>query len=90
MQEKNDVIFIQMTPAAYQDALEKASTLGAMRAMQLCGVPVHDMLSRAELSRKFGRGKIDRMIKQGLLIPRKVDGCVNSKYKLSEVLTLFN
>lgn len=86
MNEKNDLVFIQLTPLAYQTALEKASTLGAMRAMQLCGVPVRDMLTRAELSRKFGRGKVDRMIKDGKLTPHRMDGG-RTKYKLSEVLT---
>ena len=89
MKEKNEIVFIHLTPDAYQSALEKASTLGAMRAMQLCGVPVRDMLSRAELSKKFGRGKVDRMIEAGKLTPHRMDGG-RSKYKLSEVLTLFN
>lgn len=89
MNEKNDIVFIQLTPSAYQEALEKASALGAMRAMQLCGVPVRDMLSRAELSKKFGRGKVDRMIRDGKLTPYRMDGG-RSKYKLSEVLTNIN
>lgn len=89
MDEKNEIIFIQLTQAAYQAALEKASTLGAMRALQLSGVPVKDMLSRAELSKKFGRGKVDRMISDGKLTPYRMDGG-RSKYKLSEVVTLFN
>lgn len=90
MAEKNDIIFIQLTPAAYQQALEKASVLGAMRAMQLCGVPVRDMLSRAELSKKFGRGKVDRMIGEGRLKAYRADEKARPKYKLSEVVTLFN
>lgn len=89
MDEKNEIIYIQLTPNAYQEALEKASTLGAMRAMQLCGVPVQDMLTRADLSRRFGRGKIDRMIEKGSLTPHQMDGG-RTKYKLSEVLTLIN
>lgn len=90
MAEKNEIVFIQLTPAAYQSALEKASALGAMRAMQLCGVPVRDMLSRAELSKKFGRGKVDRLISEGKLTPHRMDENARPKYKLSEVLTLFN
>ena len=89
MPEKNEIIFIQLTPAAYQAALEKASALGAMRAMQLCGVPVRDMLNRTELGKKFGRGKVDRMIRDGKLIPHQMDGG-RSMYKLSEVLTQIN
>ena len=90
MQEKKSIVFIQLTPSAYQEALEKASTLGAVRAMQLCGVSVRDMLSRAELSRRFGRGKVDRMIKDGRLKPYRLEEGSRGKYKLSEVLTLFN
>lgn len=89
MQEKIDVAVIQLTPSALQEALEKASTLGAMKAMQFCGMPIKELLSRAELSRKIGRGKVDRLISDGKLIPCKTeDG--RPKYKLSEVLTLFN
>ena len=90
MTEKTEIIYIQLTPNAYQEALERASMLGAMRAMQYCGVPVRDMLSRAELSKKFGRGKVDRLIRQGKLTPHRVDESSRIKYKLSEVLTLFN
>ena len=90
MAEKNEIIFIQLTPDAYRSALEKASTLGAMRAMQLCGVPVRDMLTRAELSEKFGRGKVNRLIKDGKLTPHRMSESSRAKYKLSEVLTLFN
>lgn len=86
MKEKTEIIYITLTPNRFQEMLDHASSLGAMRAMQLCGVPFRDMLSRAELSKKFGRGKVDRMIKEGKLTPHRMDGG-RSKYKLSEVLT---
>ena len=89
MEEKTNIVFIQLTPSAFESALEKASALGAARAMQLCGVPVHDMLSRAELYKRFGRGKVNRMIDAGKLVPHRMDGG-RSKYKLSEVLTHLN
>ena len=89
MEEKNQIIFIQLTPAAFQEALDKASVCGAVRAMQLCGVPVRDMLSRAELSKRFGKGKIDRLHREGKLTPHQIDGG-RPKYKLNEVLTLIN
>lgn len=89
MEEKNDIVFIQLTPAALQAALDKASACGALRAMQLCGVPVRDMLSRAELSKKFGKGKVDRLIEQGKLTAHQIAGG-RGKYKLDEVLTLIN
>lgn len=89
MEEKNDIVFIQLTPAMLQTALDKASACGALRAMQLCGVPVRDMLSRAELSKKFGKGKVDRLIEQGKLTAHQIDGG-RGKYKLDEVLTLIN
>lgn len=90
MDKKNEIVVIQLTPSALQEALDKASALGAMRAMKLCGVPVRDMLSRVELSKKFGRGKVDRWIKAGVLTPHRDGESSRSKYKLSEVLTLFN
>ena len=89
MKENSEIIFIQLTPNRLQEMLEKASMLGAMQAMTYCGVPIKDMLTRAELSEKFGRGKVDRMIKSGKLTPHQMDGG-RSKYNLSEVLTLFN
>lgn len=90
MSEKNQIIFVQLTPDRLREELEKASTLGAMRAMQLCGMPVRDMLSRKELSDKFGRGKVNRLIKDGKLTPYRMGEGARVKYKLSEVLTLFN
>lgn len=90
MEEKNDYVVIQLTPAALQTALDKASACGALRAMQLCGVPVKDMLSRTELSRKFGRGKVDRWIEAGMLTAHRASDTSRPKYKLAEVLTLFN
>ena len=89
MSEKNQIVYIQLTQSRLQSMLEQASILGAVHAMQLSGVPVRDMLSRADLSKKFGRGKVDRMIEAGKLTPHRMDGG-RSKYKLSEVLTLFN
>ena len=84
--EKNELVYITLTPSAYQDALEKAGTISALRALQLCGVPVKEYYSRAELSAKFGRGKIDRMIDDGVIKPHSMDGG-RPKYKLTEVLT---
>lgn len=89
MSEKNQIAYVRLTLDKLQSMLEQASMLGAVQAMQLSGVPVRDMLSRAELSKKFGRGKVDRMIEAGKLTPHRMDGG-RSKYKLSEVLTLFN
>ena len=89
MEEKFEVAVIQLTPQRLESLLNQASMRGAMCAMQMCGVVAKDMLSRKELSDKFGRGKVDRMIKDGKLIPHQMDGG-RSKYKLNEVLTLFN
>lgn len=89
MSEKTNFIYVQLTPARLEELLNNASMRGAIQAMQLCGVAMKDMLSRAELSKKFGRGKIDRMIKAGKLTPHQLDGG-RSKYKLNEVITLIN
>lgn len=86
MQENSEIIFIEMTAEKYRSELEKASALGAMLAMQACGISVKEYLSRAELSRRFGKGKIDRMISAGKLMPYSMDGG-RPKYKLTEVLT---
>jgi hypothetical protein len=89
MPEKSEIVYVRLTQNKLQSMLEQASMLGAVQAMHLSGVPVRDMLSRAELSKKFGRGKVNRMIEAGKLTPHRMDGG-RSKYKLSEVLTLFN
>jgi hypothetical protein len=89
MSEKNEIVYVRLTQDKLQSMLEQASMLGAVQAMQLSGVPVRDMLSRAELSKKFGRGKIDRLHKAGKLTPHQIDGG-RVKYKLNEVLTLIN
>lgn len=86
---KNDILFVEMSLNRYREELEKASTLGAMNALRMCGVPVREFVSRVELSKQFGKGKIDRMIKDGKLIPYRMDGG-RSKYKLSDVLLTIN
>ena len=90
MEEKNNIVLIQLTPEKLQSMLDKAAMLASMRTMMLCGVPVKDMLTRAELSEKFGRGKVDRLIKSGMLTPHQMGEGSRIKYNLSEVLTLFN
>lgn len=89
MNENSNIVFVQLTQEKLRSLLESASTLAAMNAMRLCGVPVRDMYSRAELSKKFGRGKIDRLHKAGKLTPHQIDGG-RVKYNLNEVLTLIN
>lgn len=88
-EKSNDIVFIQLTQERLLSLLETASTIAAVNAMRLCGVPVRDMYSRAELSKKFGRGKIDRLHKAGKLTPHQMDGG-RVKYNLNEVLTLIN
>lgn len=83
--EESEIIFIEMSLNRYREELEKASMLAAMRVMNLCGIPVKEYVTRAELSKRFGKGKIDRMIKESKLTPYQMDGGRN-KYKLSEVL----
>lgn len=90
MQEKIELHIIQLTPSAFEEALEKASRRGAMLAMQLCGVPVKEMLSLSELYTRFGRGKINRMKAEGKLKAYRADESARPKYKLSEVTNLFN
>lgn len=87
MEEKKHLInVIELTPERLRSELEKASTIGAMRALQLCGVPVLEYASRADLNKRFGRGKIDRMIAAGTITPHSMDGG-RPKYKLTEVLS---
>ena len=80
----NDVI--QITTNRLNEIVERASVRGAHEALRLAGVPIVEYYSRAELSRKFGKGKIDRMIADGKLIPHRMDNGV-SKYAIQEVLS---
>lgn len=77
---------IQISTKRLNDIVEKASVRGAHEALRLAGVPIVEYYSRAELSRKFGKGKIDRMITDGKLIPHRMDNGV-SKYAIKEVLS---
>jgi len=86
--KENDIVFIELSLNRYREELEKASALGAMQAMRLCGVPVKEMYTRAELSRRFGKGKIDRMIKEGTITPLRMGSDITGRamYKLTDVL----
>lgn len=77
-------VVIQLTPDAIQQMLAQAATLGAHTALRNAGVPIKEFYTRAELSRKFGRGRIDKLLEQHLLCPHRMsDGRI--LYLLSEV-----
>lgn len=88
-EQKNDILFIEMSLSRYRAELEKASAIGAMRAMSMCGVPIKEYVTRAELSKRFGKGKIDRMIKESKITPLRMDEG-RPKYKLTDVLLTIN
>lgn len=75
---------IQLSPAQLNELMTNAAVLGAHTALRYAGVPIKEYYTRAELSRKFGRGKIDRMISKSLLTPHKMDDG-RQVYLLSEV-----
>ena len=88
--KKNDLVFIQMSLRKYQTELEKAAQLGAMKAMLLYGLPVKEEVSRADLNRRFGRARVERLLESGELTPHCIGENGRPIYKLSEVISIIN
>lgn len=88
--EKNDVVFIQMSLRKYQTELEKAAQLGAMKAMLMYGLPVKEEVSRADLARRFGRARVERLIENGDIVAHNIGDNGRPVYKLSEVISIIN
>lgn len=67
------------------EIIERASIRGAHEALKLAGVPIQEYFTRADLSKKFGRGKINRMIADGKLTPHRIEESGKKLYKLTQV-----
>lgn len=67
------------------EIIERASIRGAHEALKLAGVPIREYYTRADLSRKFGRGKINRMIAENKLTPCKLEESGKVKYNIQDV-----
>lgn len=78
--------YLSLTPARLNEIVEKASIRGAHEALRLAGVPIAEYYTRTELKRKFGAGKINRMIADGKLTPVRMDGG-KAKYSIEQVLS---
>lgn len=78
--------FIQLTEARLSELLESAAQCAAHKALALAGVPVREFYTRADLCRKFGRRKIDRMISEGALTPHKLQEDGKPMYAIADVL----
>lgn len=63
---------IQLSEERYRENLTQAAQLGAHLAMQQAGLPVREYFTRAEMQRKHGRGRINRLIDSGRLTPHKI------------------
>ena len=84
----NQIIMAQITlsVARMNELLERTAQYAAHKALTLAGVPVREYYTRADLQRKFGRGKINRMISAGALTPHKLEEDGKKVYAIADVL----
>jgi hypothetical protein len=84
----NQIIMTQITlsVARLNELMEGAAVCAAHKALIFAGVPIREYYTRADLQRKFGRGKINRMISAGALIPHKLEEDGKKVYAIADVL----
>ncbi len=81
------VTVIQLTEERYRENLTQAAQLGAHQALRMAGLPVREYYTRTEMQQRYGRGKIDRLIKAGRLTPHRLpehDNDTNQRVVYSE------
>ena len=76
---------ISLTEERMNEILERTAIYAAHEALRLAGVPIAEYYTRADLQRKFGRGKINRMIESGKLIPHKIEESGKKLYAIADV-----
>lgn len=77
---------ITLSVARLHELMEGAAVCAAHKALIFAGVPIREYYSRADLQRKFGRGKINRMISAGTLTPHKLEEEGKKMYAIADVL----
>jgi hypothetical protein len=77
---------ITLSVLRLHELMEGAAVCAAHRALTLAGVPIKEYYTRADLQRKFGRGKINRMIASGKIIPHKIEEEGKNVYAIADVL----
>lgn len=84
----NQIIMTQITlsVARLNELMEGAAVCAAHKALIFAGVPIREYYTRADLQRKFGRGKINRMISAGALTPHKLEEDGKKVYAIADVL----
>lgn len=84
----NQIIMGQITlsVARLHELMEGAAVCAAHKALIFAGVPIREYYTRADLQRKFGRGKINRMISAGTLTPHKLEEDGKKMYAIADVL----
>lgn len=65
------MVVIQMTEDRLREHLQHAAQLGAHIAMRDAGLPVREYFTRRELQQRHGRGRVDQLIRDGLLTPHQ-------------------
>lgn len=83
--ESSGFTVIQMTPNMLHDCMQSAATYGAHVALSLAGLPVKEFFTKTELVRKFGRRKVDPIVKQ--LTPQQFDGEGRLVYSITDFLS---
>lgn len=77
---------ITLTTERMNELLENTATFAAHKALVLAGVPVVEYYTRKVLQKKFGTGKINRMIAAGKIIPHRLEEDGKNLYAISDVL----
>lgn len=77
---------ITLTTERMNELLENTAIFAAHKALVLAGVPIAEYYTRKALQQKFGKGKINRMIAAGKIIPHKIEEDGKNVYAIADVL----
>lgn len=80
---------IQMSEEVYQQRLEEAAALGAFKALESAGITQKKYYSRNELNKKYGRLRVDNIIRTNKLTPRQLDGKKRLCFATEDVIKAF-
>lgn len=80
--------FIQLTEQQFTNMMQSAAYMGALTALKHAGVAVKDEFTLSAMYRMHGRKRIDRLVRDGKLTPRNVEGSKNKLYSEQEYQSL--
>lgn len=63
---------ITLSVERFNEILERQAELVVHKTLRSAGIPIAEYFTREEMKKKFGAGRINRMIKDGKLTPHRI------------------